>query len=316
MKSTYTHRFAFALILGVLLAASSARADRPSLVDLQATLDAHVSPPAATAVGTIRFSDPSIDVIFDLVDLELTADVPVSCTTSCNPGLVSYAPVRVTMEQTSELALLVAHSLPSGSVQDVLVTIPSQTNVLRFQNVQIQSVQSDDVAERSVVEFDFAYIQMDWQGASSAWDIQTVTGSGCTIPSGEVHIELAGSAPSNLQSGEIESVHQLGLESGSALPTLSLDRTPPNPCYVRSLGSVLLFNVELRRLWANNDQFPTSRQFVEELILTGTFIDSWTLHIESGVLREEIALHPSGDLRIREFSPVDGSVSAIRTVGF
>jgi len=296
--------------------AGPAQADRPSLIDLKAALDAHITPPPTTAAGSIRFADASLDVTFELVDLALTADVAVNCTASCIPGLASFAPVRVTVEQSSDLALLIAHALPSGLVQDVLVAIPSQANVLRFQNAQLQSTTTDDVSARVVLEFDFDDVQMEWLGGASSWNVASSTGSGCTIPANEVHIELAGNAASNLQPGEIASTHRLGLTSGSALPTLTLKRTPPNPCYVRTVASAMLFDVELRRLWTSNDLFPTSREFVEEITSSGTIIDRWTLRIEAGALREEIDLHPAGQLTIRSFSPVDGSLTTTHTVGF
>ena len=305
-----------ALALSLALA-DPAAAQRPSLIDLQATLDGLVSPPPAAAAGTIRFVSSSLDTTFPLVDLRLTADLPVTCTTSCTPGATAaFSPVRATVEPTAELALLTQEYLTGASFQ-TSVDIPSETGLLQFTSVFLRAIDADEVAGRVVLEFDFVSIQLNVQGTQSEWNTSFATGSGCSIPPSELHLELAGNAPSNLQSGEIEASFALGI-AGFPVPraTFRFERTPPNACYLRGSASGQVFAVGFERLWDGNDTFPATRQVLQEVDLTTAFVDEWRLIVESGAVREEIELVPVGSLTTREFSPVDGSLVDEQSTSF
>ena len=305
-----------ALALSVALA-SPAAAQRPSLIDLQAAVDGLVSPAPATAAGTIRFVSSSLDTTFPLVDLQLTADLPFTCTTSCVPGATAaFSPVRATVEPTAALALLTQEYLTGASFQ-TSVDIPSETGLLQFTSVFLPAIDADEVPGRVVVEFDFVTIQLNVQGTQSEWNTSFATGSGCPIPASESHLELAGNAGSNLQGGEIEASFALGIRGFPVpLPTVTFERTPPNACYLRGSASGQIFAVGFERLWQANDQFPATRQTIQEVDLSSAFVDEWRLFVESGAVREEIDLVPIGSLTTREFSPADGSLVDEQSTSF
>ncbi|MGH0031843.1 MAG: hypothetical protein ACQGVC_18800 [Myxococcota bacterium] len=298
-----------AFVLGLALAVP-ALADRPSLIDLQAALDDHLSPAPAAASGTIRFVGSGFDFTFPLVDLRLSAQVPIACTPTCAPaGTTGFAPVRATLVDTFEVALLTAEFLGGATIQDVYVSIPSEPALLQLSSAFLDSIAADAVAGRTVVEIPYLVAELEVQGLDSMWNTGNSTGGGCSVPASEAHIDLAGNDPSNLQAGEIEASSALGFSpQPSPHPTLTFSRTPPNPCYLRGSGSAQTFPVTFERLWESSDAFPGTRQVAQEVDLTSAFVDHWTFFVESGELREEITLFPAGTLWVREFDPGNGQL--------
>ena len=322
------------LVLATLLAtalAPAAQADRPSLIDLQGTVDQLVdglcdgdaatcgAPPPPAASGALVFEPGPGEISLGLVDIGIVADVPVSCTLSCVPaGAVSFSSAHATLLHTSAVATLSSYLITSQLSQRVEVVLPSDGTVLSFDNVRVQTLSSAEVPGRVTMEFVYENLRFDWQGTSSEWNLATHLAKGCTIPSHQMHVELAGNDPSSLQAGEIGSVYLLGLLAAGAntRPSISFTRTPPDACYLRGASTAQSFDVDFERLWESDDQFA-GRQAIETLGLTNAFADRYELRIESGTVTEETILIPqAGMLTTREFSPVDGSQTAGGSTSF
>ncbi len=311
----------FALLAAVAVA-GPASADRPSLIDLQATLDQVVSglcdgdpatcgPAAMPAVGTLTFAPGTTnESVLPLVDLSLSIDNTIVCSPNCAyAGQGSFSPVSATVEQTSQAALLIS-LLASGALVAANVSVPTVgggTLDLLFTGAALTSFAAADTPGRAQLGFAYQQISLQWQGGVSGWNLTTATGSGCTVPAGEVHVDLAGNAASGLNPGEIEATYTFGVAaSGGSHPALAFGRRPPNPCYLRGTAARQIVSMTFDRLWSQDDAFA-NRQSVETVDVVNALIDRWELRLASGVVGEAIdLLLADGTLTTRAFDSGTG----------
>jgi hypothetical protein len=320
----------------LLAFAGGAGADRPSLIDLQATLDqvvtglcngdsatCGVAVPAAAA-GQLIFDPGGPDeAILSLVELDLTIDPNLNCTATC---VAASAPVLEDVTATvlsseasgSLLAALVTTAFP---IAHVVVPNPAGGGTvlaLRLFNPLLEQLTHSSTPGRSDLRFTATRVRFDWLSSTSEWNFATGTGTGCTVPASEAHVELAGNPTSALLSGEIAAVYGLGVEGtgGGADPTLAVRRAPPNACHLRGAASTQLMKPRYDRLWARDAEFP-ARQSVETLDVGAGWVDRWTLHVRSGVLAESIEMIPlSGTLDLRTFDDTTGAEVSNTSVPF
>lgn len=306
-----------------LVGASPAPAQRPSLVDLQAALDAVVSAPPPPAVGTARFvnSSAGFDSAFPLVTLRLQSEFPVLCSTSCAPaGLASFDPVEVTVEDTGQSAELITASLTSLTFETVTIGIPTETNLVTLVNARVESVSPDDVAGRRRLALSFEEVQLEIQGTTAGYTPATALASGCQALF-ESTADLAGNAPSNLALGETAGTFffdpkGFGTTSVTS-PSIVVTRVPQEACSLRTTAAGLQINGSIDRLWESQDLFPGARRDVVTIDLFAGFVPTWSLTVESGVLEEvRTILMNAGGFTSRAFDPATGVPTATTTAAF
>lgn len=306
-------------VLASLLVPVLAGADRPSLLDLQAAIDDLVSPSPPAAVGRVLVSsDGPNTYAVELVSLRFDGQTPLQCLAGdCVPsGVSQLSPVQIEVVASSAAAELAALAL-TPQPRDLQIDLPSEERLLVFDNAVVRSAASGETSGRLVLEFEFDQVTFQRLGASASWNRVTRTAAGCSVRDGERHIDLAGNSPTNIQRDEIEAPFMLELERAASLPQLiRFDRLPPNPCRLRGLVTGQVHQVNFDRLWSGDDQFP-GRSVSESIDVSAGIMRSWSLVIESGVLRESIALVPNdATVELRDFSPADGRELNTRSFSF
>lgn len=324
----------FAASVWLVCLAGSAAADRPSLIDMQATVDQVVTglcegdaatcgtSPPAPAVGTIVL-DPNKPVPLELVELSLSVSRPFNCNPVCAPGgSTSFLGVSATVLQGKSAGLLTLYVLNGNSTGQVEVALPGEGRVLTFHDVIIESISQADEHGRVDIQFQFSYIRVEWQGKEALWNLTTQNGYGCHVDHVYTHVDLAGNSPANLLQQEYEAAYTMAVQPFNAtfVRRVSLTRSPPDPCYltrITGMGSGLSFEVSFERLWESNDEFPIARQAIDSIILTDAFIETWQLIIRSGEVTEHVGLIiQTGSATFREFDPATGAETETYTVNF
>lgn len=317
MKLRHPFRAGLALCLALGLPLSTWA--RPSLLDLESDLGQVVgglcggdpaqcgAAPVPAVAGQLDFDGGTYALDFRTLHFAFSRP---------SGGVLSFESLTVTADTAGSAALLSADLLAGKSyaVLDVVVPDPSgpgSTTLLSLQDAVLTSLDLASSGTLATLVLQFQGATTSWMGVSSSWSTVTGTGSGCTAPSGEQHVALAGNPPSLLGVGEVEAEYGLSLTPPPAAPGFGYTRSPvlTSACYLRTAGSGSTVADDFHRLSSLSATFAT--QLREESVeISSASITGYALSIEGSAFSETVTLGSvSGQLVTRTFSPLDGSLA-------
>jgi len=316
------------LSLGLALAPlGAAHAQRPSLVDLDTTVDQVVdglcngdastcgATPQTPVAGQIDFGGLFAG---DFSRLRFAITKP-------SGGPASIGEVEVSMDPTPLTAVVVDRLAAGFTFGSVVATVPNPSGpgsvpILTFSDAVLVSAEVSSDGSRAALTFSVGAVAASWLGSQSSYDQGTQAAAGCTVPPGERHVALAGNDGSLLGPADIEADFALGFStSGGPLTTaFSYGRVPvaSSACLVRTVATAVNLQAEFHRLSPLSDTFATALE-EETVEITSAVATSHELLIEGTTIRESIALDVSaGKLTSREFDPGTGAEVGAIPVNF
>jgi hypothetical protein len=261
------------------------------------------------------------ELSLSLAELAVEVDPQILCNPTCvQTGPTVFRWVEATVLSSEATSLLLGAMNSGATAYPVVHAVvpnpsgPGEVTAMLFFAPDLRDIRQSHVSGRTVVTFSAVRIRFQWLSTVSEWDVVLESGSGCTVPANEAHVELSGNPPTELAGGEIESVHTFGVEASGVGGVLRVDRKPPNACQLRGAASVQLITPRYDRLWTRDSEFPL-RQSVETLQLGSSGVHVYTLRIRSGVVTEQITIVPaSATLETRSFDEATGAEVSSTTV--
>jgi len=316
-------------ILGVLLlllpGAASAQG-RPSLVDLDATLDQVVNGLCngdASSCGTTPVTPVAGQIDFGLFQADFSS--LRFAMTKPSGGSAVIEDVSVTVDVAAMTAIVVERLSAGWIFANVTAVVPDpsgpgNTTIFDFFNAVLQSIDVTSDGSRVELVFGVEQATYSWLGASSSFDQLTGAVGGCVVPGGEKHVALAGNDSSLLGPGDIEASFGLMFDtSGGPVTQAFRYARPPtatSACLLRTVGNAVSLVANFDRLSPLSDTF--GMQLAEETVdITSSTIATYELVIDGASMDETLMLDlTSGKITSREFNPVDGSLLTDTTFSF
>lgn len=303
------------LALALLALPEAATAQRPSLLDLDATLDQVVNGLCngdASTCGTTP--TPAVAGQIDILSGTYVLDFTDLSFGLLSPGLsFAFEFLVATVDTEDTTALLLDPVITGQTIASLDVRVPDpqgpgDVTVLRVMDVRLESLDVDGSSSLAVLKLSFSEAEFTWLGAMSGWDDTAGTASGCQVAAGEKHVALAGNDPSLLGAGDVEAGFAFGAQT-MGVPTLSYTRASvaSSPCYLRSTAQQQDPQPILRRLSPLSDTFGTQLH-AETVDLTSSSIESYRLSIDASGLLDTIVLDgpPTGKLTTKTFDAGTG----------